>query len=667
MTLGTGLAVRHAWVDMMTMMDTTLSEHLNKPVPLGSQLVLAMAAAALAPMIVLISVGWAFFYDNTGTELSFQYWTFLVVVWVLGIAFLLARMLAGGFVRQLDGLARAAEGAAREASEVSTQRRSASNDFAALEEKFSHIEAVVAEGRAASLGRIRDLESEIEGLREAAELQAKFLSAVSHEIRTPLSAIVSAARIIQRYHETKPEVIERFGDTIVAEGNRLVRSITDMLDLVKIEAGSLIWSDDEMSPAAVASDVVRRVERTVRQHALELSVHVSEGLPTIYGDEQRIIQVLDNLLANAIKFTPRGGKIDLIVDVTDAGEVSFTVRDSGVGIADEELPHIFDKAWALQARKQSNHKQAGVGLGLALCREIVSRHGGELCAASRPGHGATFTVLLPVSLNRGLGAGGVAEADRRTRALLLMKKDVVADCAVRALRLEDMDARISSNLQEFFQMMTDWTPAVVVMSSSFAWNMNESTERRIRTAGVKHILLHSAPEGLVELTPPTNTEPVLAMLGRETPSGSTILLVEDDEEYGAVMEFELTQAGYSVLKAYNGVDAVEMAAARRPDGMVLDLALPQLDGFGVLDQLEARGLAMPTVVLTALDDPSLDTRLADMGALATFRKYELIESHDESAVGRVRDLLGPVLAAAASDVQGESAAVSAPASGGNGA
>ncbi|MEE8312400.1 MAG: hybrid sensor histidine kinase/response regulator, partial [Candidatus Binatia bacterium] len=360
--------------------------------------------------------------------------------------------------------------------------------------------------------------------------------------------------------------------------------------------------------------------------------------------------------ANAIKFTPRGGKVDLIVDVTDAGEVSFTVRDSGIGIAAEELPHIFDPAWALQARKHSDHKQAGFALGLALCREIVSRHGGELRAASRPGQGATFTVLLPASLDRSLGAEGDAEADRRTRALLLMKKDVVADCAVRALRLEDMDARISSSLQEFFQMMTDWTPTVVVMSSSFAWNMNESTEQRIRAAGVRHILLHSARGGLVELAPPTNTEPVLAMLGRATPSGSTILLVEDDEEYGAVMEFELTQAGYGVLKAYNGVDAVEMAAARRPDGMVLDLALPQLDGFGVLDQLETRGLAVPTVVLTSLEDPGLDTRLADMGALATFRKYELIESHDQSAVARVRDLLGPLLAASASTGHEEGAA-----------
>ena len=623
------------------MMDTGIAKRLNKPISFGSQLVLSMAASAFAPMIVLIAVGYAFFYDSPDSQLSFQYWSFLVVIWVLSIAFLVARLLAGGLMKQLDTLATAAN----VPGEASTATSNATNDFVALEEKFNQIEAVVAEGRASSLGRIRDLEGELAGMREAAELQAKFLSAVSHEIRTPLSAIVSSARIIQRYHHTKPEVIARFGDTIITEGNRLVRSISDMLDLVKIEAGTLSWTEELLVPGDLAEEVSRGIEPLIEQHELELTTAVPDGLPLINGDAQRVKQVLANMLRNAVKYTPAGGKVSLSADLTDDGEVRFSVTDTGVGISPEMLPRIFEKSYVLNQRKQSGRKEAGVGLGLALCREIVDHHGGQLRAQSDPGRGSTFEILFPAVLDEAPGASAPARERRRERVLLLMKNDLLADCAIRALRLEELDSRICSSLQEFFTTLDDWCPDLVIMSSSFAWNMNADTEQSIRATGVAHILLFSAREGLVELTPPTNTEPVVAALDRKIAKGSTVLLVEDDEEYGAVMEFELSQVGYKVIKAYNGVDGLERAVNEKPAALVLDLALPQLDGFGVMAQLAERNAELPTVVLTALDDSALDEKLAELGALAVFRKYELIEEKGADLGTRVREILAPVLAA----------------------
>ncbi len=625
------------------MVDATITKSLRQPVPFGSQLVLAVAGAALAPMIVLIAVGYAFFYDDPNPRMSFHYWSFLVVVWVLGIAFLVARLLAGGLMRQLDQVATAAMGdGSRPLPRV--REKIANNDFGELEEKFNRIEAVVAEGRAASLGRIRTLEEEVESLREAAELQTQFLSAISHEIRTPLSAIVSSARIIQRYHAKKPEVIQRFGDTIVTEGNRLVATISDMLDLVKIEAGRLEWHDEELRADRVVAKVSLAVARTAAQHGLSFEVDVPVDLPRTLADPDRIRQVLDNLLRNAVKFTAKGGRIRLTARKSAEGGICFSVADTGVGIDAAEQGSLFDKSHTLKRRKAKDGKQAGTGLGLALCREIVHRHGGSIWAESRPGVGATFHFTLPPAGDERIILPVLKGSAERTRVLLLLKNPVLADCALRALRLEDMDSRVCESMPEFFATIAEWVPEIVVVAPMFVWQFNDQTEQRIRQAGVPHILMFSEHEGFVEMSPPTHSEPLLAAVGRLVSPGASVLLVEDDGEYGAVVEFELNQAGYQVLKAYNGLDAVELISAQAPDALVLDLALPQLDGFGVLGRLREQGVKLPTVVLTSLDDESLDQRLTALGAAAVFRKFELIQPSVAGATATVKRILAPVLA-----------------------
>ena len=134
------------------------------------------------------------------------------------------------------------------------------------------LESALADSRSAALGKIADLEAMNAKLASSADLNAGFLSAVSHEIRTPLSAIVSAARIIQHYHEKKPEVVGRFGETIATEGKRLVRLVSDLLDLSKMEAKSLDWSDDVARPSDLATTVLRRLEQLFAEHQVTLGL-----------------------------------------------------------------------------------------------------------------------------------------------------------------------------------------------------------------------------------------------------------------------------------------------------------------------------------------------------------------------------------------------------------
>ena len=634
-----------------------LIQQLKKPMPLGAQVMLAVFTAAAGPMLLLIAVGGAFFYENRIGGLSFQHWTLLVVIGALSLSFLLARLLSDRLITQLDELApNAAKGSAAAAGS-SGSPHDVAGEFAALEDKFNQIEAVFSAERSASLDRIHDLESDLAMLESSARERLRFLSAVSHELRTPVSAMVSAARIIQRHHASQPEVVARFGDSIVTEGNRLVRSIGDLLDLLKIESDTLDWNPGELQIAGVVHEAARRWEVEARQRGLEWSVHLPEGLPAVRADGPRIGQALEKLLSNAIKFTPSGGRITVDARVTACGEVRVRVKDTGVGIRPAELeeilgaPAVRGKSGNREVEDERGGDAVGPGLGLALVQRIAARHDGRLEVSSVPGSGSEFSLLLPVT--------GPAEAAQvppdspqespSPRVGLVMQNALLAECAVRALRLQDVESLVCTSVRELDDLCELEAPEIVVLSSAFAWNVSETFEQRLRSAGVRHLLLHSIREGLIEVSPQTDTEPVRSTLEDAIGGSGRILLIEADEEYSAVMEFELGEAGYSVTRSFNGVEGVELALRDRPDAMILDLAAPGLDGYRILARLEKSGIEIPTVVLTALDDTSLDARLAEMGVLRTFRKFELIEERDRDVLAMIREVLTPVLAVSVSD------------------
>jgi CheY-like chemotaxis protein len=317
---------------------------------------------------------------------------------------------------------------------------------------------------------------------------------------------------------------------------------------------------------------------------------------------------------------------------------------------------LFEGTSLLPSRRQRD--QGGAGLGLSLCRDIVQHYGGRIWAKNGSRCGAELHFTLPA-----LAVGfvpellGVKQA-QSLRVLLLIKNSVLADCAVRALRLNDIDSRVCVRLQDVFMVMTTWTPDVIVVSPSFAWQLSDTVQDRIRKLGASHILMFSQTEGFVEVSPPTHIEPLLTAIARLASNGAKLLVVDDDPEYGSVIEFELAQAGYAVERAYNGVDAVTAVADKSPAVLILDLALPQLDGFGVLEELASRELPVSTIVLTALDDASVEARLRQQGAAEVFRKFELIHAAGAQEAGRVREILTPVLAANPSEVSREAGVLS---------
>lgn len=241
----------------------------------------------------------------------------------------------------------------------------------------------------------RTLEEANRRLKELDKLKSDFLSSVSHELRTPLSSIKSATEILLK-KERDRKTQEEFLSIIHEESIRLTSLINDLLDLSKIESGKVEWHWERVEVPEVVQASLQAVETLREKKKIDLALYLEGSLPTIYSDRNHLMQVLINLLDNAIKFTDAKGKITVTAskEKTPKEEVQFGVKDTGIGIATEDLSRIFDKFY--QVRQTAHDKPKGTGLGLAICKEIVERHGGRIWAESTLGKGSCFFFVLPI-------------------------------------------------------------------------------------------------------------------------------------------------------------------------------------------------------------------------------------------------------------------------------
>jgi len=226
--------------------------------------------------------------------------------------------------------------------------------------------------------------------RELDRLKSEFISTVSHELRTPLTSIKGSLALMLE-EELEPEQTELL-DVSKRNADRLVRLVNDILDMSKIEAGKLELLPQPLSPHAVCSEAVSGIEGFASKVSVTLRCEVDANLPPVRADPDRIVQVLTNLLSNALKFSPRGAQVVLSAALSGDKLVQFRVTDSGPGIPPEFRDQLFTPfAQADRARRE----QAGTGLGLAITRALVVKHGGDIWVESEPGQGTSFFFTLP--------------------------------------------------------------------------------------------------------------------------------------------------------------------------------------------------------------------------------------------------------------------------------
>ena len=286
-----------------------------------------------------------------------------------------------------------------------------SNPFEELQLQNEELVRAMAALREQEEERSRLLQAEREAREDAQRAvrgREEVLSVVSHDLRNPIGAIITSATFLLE----NPSLLEELHAedaparsqlrAVLRSAQRAHRLIADLLDLSSIDQGKLSVERSREPVAPLLEEVEEVMEPRARERGLALDVRPAEGVPDVWGDRGRLVQVLENLVGNAVKFTPGGGTVRVRAEEVD-GMVRFEVADTGPGIAEEEREHLFERFWQSSARSGG-----GAGLGLAIVKGIVESHGGAVDVASEVGRGTTFTFTIPAAD----GAHGDREAER---------------------------------------------------------------------------------------------------------------------------------------------------------------------------------------------------------------------------------------------------------------
>ena len=266
-------------------------------------------------------------------------------------------------------------------------------------------------------------------LREADRRKDEFLAMLAHELRNPLAPISAAAQLL-KMPTLKPELVKKTSEIIGRQVGHMTSLIDDLLDVSRVTRGLVVLERKRLGIAVAVTDAVEQVRPMINARHQDLSVRLPADAIEVLGDQKRLVQVLTNLLNNAAKYTPEGGTLGLIVEAT-ATQVAVCIRDNGIGIPADLLPHVFDLF--TQAERAPDRSQGGLGLGLALVRSLVALHGGSVVATSGGrGQGAAFTVRLPRIVDAPQRDGwksAQTALPRRDKRLRLLVVDDNADAA----------------------------------------------------------------------------------------------------------------------------------------------------------------------------------------------------------------------------------------------
>jgi signal transduction histidine kinase/CheY-like chemotaxis protein len=376
---------------------------------------------------------------------------------------------------------------------------------------------------------IRDITNE----REVDKMKTDFISTVSHELRTPLTSVLGFASIIQEklrddvFPAVEPldnkklsrslKKVDANLNIIVTEAERLTSLINDVLDIAKMEAGKIEWRMEQIQIEEVIERAFNATAALFERSGLDANIKIDGGIPPIRGDRDRLIQVLINLISNAVKFTDEGS-VTCAARVTE-GELWVRVIDTGIGIAPEDCPRVFEKF--KQVGDTLTDKPKGTGLGLAICVQIIEHHGGRIWVESAIGVGSTFLFTLPL-----------------------------------------MVAPQPSTLPRF------------------------------------DALIHQLQRQMV---PPHDAE-----------SGQKrILIVDDDAHIRELLRQELEQVGYEAIEASDGFAAIQQVKTLKPDLVILDVMMPQMNGFDAAAVLrnDPEVAAIPIIMLSIVQDKERGYRL----------------------------------------------------------
>ena len=462
--------------------------------------------------------------------------------------------------------------------------------------------------------------------------KARFLANMSHELRTPMNAIIGFTSLLLDDRSLQMSERHRRNLERVSRNARdLLELINNVLDLSKIEAGRM----DVYSEPADAQDMIERamavVEPLKEGRPIELTVDVEAGLPPMLTDRTKLQQILINLLSNAIKFT-RDGEVKASAERVSSDRIRIAVSDTGIGIAESEIARIFEEFRQIAGRGS----RSGTGLGLSITRRLVEMLAGEIKVTSREGEGSVFAVTLPFEVEGRVAPASETEiplTDAERTALVIdtdpgslyLTKKYLAEAGYSVAATDDPErgVEIASKAQpaiitidlDGFEGDAGLIERIAANSkgaSIFAFSTDPDAESKAIDAGAK--MFHRKP---------IERNALIAILQRaKSPAQKCVLVVDDDPDALDLAVAMVEVGGYEIQTATNGREALDAITRRRPDAIILDLMLPEMDGFEVVHRMSLNPdwHDIPVILLTARDLSHEERRALDIGTARIIQK-----------------------------------------------
>lgn len=498
---------------------------------------------------------------------------------------------------------------------------------------------------------------DISDRREVERLKDEFVSVVSHELRTPLTSIRGSLGLVANgVLQSQPEKAQRMLEIAVNNSDRLIRLINDILDIERIESGKVMMNK-QICDATLLMTQSTEVMQAMAEKA-GVSITLNSVSARLWADADRIIQTFTNLLSNAIKFSPPGSTISFTAKVGNEQTenityIIFEVKDQGRGIPEDKLEAVFGRFQQVDA--SDSRKKGGTGLGLAICRSIVQHHDGNIWVESVLSQGSSFYVSLPVLV---APKPTILSNDRNTPTVLVCDDDYSARTVIQTMLEEGGYQTITaaSGLEAIEiakQSLPDAIFLNLMMPGMNGWEALTILKQQPETQDIPVIILSgfmpdaklatNHPEVNDWIVKPPNERNLFEALERALSKSDDnlndnlkVLIVEDDIDLAQVLIAMFERYGIETHHARNGREAIQLSQSLTPYLLVLDIGLPDVDGFAVVDWLRHHNHLhqVPLVVYSAIDLTEADCARLNLGQTLFLTKARVTpEEFEQRAIG----------------------------------
>ncbi|GAB1420458.1 hypothetical protein MASR2M15_05560 [Anaerolineales bacterium] len=545
---------------------------------------------------------------------------------------------------------------------------------------------------------VEQLQSSNEQLREIDRLKSQFLANMSHELRTPLNSIIGYSRLMLKGIDGPiTEMQEQDLSTIFSSGHHLLNLINDLLDQAKIESGKLDIKTDYFDMKELLETVKSLGIGLVKDKNLNLLVEVAPNLPKAFGDDMRTKQIIINLMSNAIKFTTEGSVIirTYLVDREGDPFIQVDVQDTGIGIFEKDIPLLFETF--RQVDSSLTRVAGGTGLGLPISKSLTEMQGGEMMVTSEYGSGSIFSITIPTGpgfaqepqeleaepseLRRSdtkeiqkseiqkamskngipskLGAPGIPVLTTKREALLIEDNKTAVDQMRKVLQKEGFQVQTADHPAYAEAMASNLRPTIIIMDVNFSngegWKILESLLNRDETADIPIIVSTESDEqerieklgAFAYLKRPAEAEHILetTLKAEEAARMERILIIDDDMNSVKLLEDTLKNSDipYRIFVATTGKEGISKVARYQPNLILLDIRMPEIDGFTILNELRnhPETSSIPVIIVTAATEWTKD-ELEQLADIQVINKVDINSDDVDFLLGKIQSHLSYV-------------------------